>query len=195
MAGRARVPQGYSAWAARPRPRGIPEPGSDAWAALAAMAGCLAGGTRQLTAAKFRGSSREGGVEPSRRPPVRAGPASPGASPTRRDGARRWDGADGSAGLPTREICRSCLQLSAAGAFRAVTQTPPSSPHTPPAPYAACALTQRVGLGRCHLLCHTQQDMKPGRGRGRQTQSKTPSGTDAREKYGARARSWAAQGS
>lgn len=62
-------------------------------------------------------------------------------------------------GLPSQEICWSCLQLSATGAFRAVMQPPPSPSlwrdiHTPPAPYAAWALTQGVRTGRCHLLCH-----------------------------------------
>lgn len=54
------------------------------------------------------------------------------------------------AGLPTQEICWS---------FQGCNAKPPSSPwrdiHTPPAPYAACALTQGLGTGSCHLLCHT----------------------------------------
>lgn len=47
------------------------------------------------------------------------------------------------AGLPTQEICWSCLQLSESGAFRAVMQNPPRprggiftrlQPHTLPVP-------------------------------------------------------------
>lgn len=102
----------------------------------------------------------------------------PGAFPVR--SRRAGTEALAPAGLPTQEICPSCLQLAASRAFRAVMQNPPRPPcrdiHTPPAPYAACALTQEVRTGSCHLLCHRAGHKKPGRGRGRHPERKNESG-------------------
>ena len=80
---------------------------------------------------------REGGGEPSCRPPSGLAPR-PLALPERA-GTEPM----AAAGLPTQEICQSCLQLSATGAFRAVMQNPPHpcggiftrlQPHTLPVP-------------------------------------------------------------
>lgn len=87
---------------------------------------------------------------------------------------------------------------SATGAFRAVMQNPPRpcggvfahlQPHTLPVPW-------RRGSGQAVVICCvTYQDIKPGRGRERHTQSKSLGGTDAWEKYSHQASCWAAQGS
>lgn len=103
-------------------------------------------------AAKFWGSSKEGGGGEASCRPRQGWSRSPGGFP---EGSRRVPGALPArsrragtealapAGLPTQEICPSCLQLPASAAFRAVTQNPPRpragiftrlQPHTLPVP-------------------------------------------------------------
>lgn len=152
MARRARVPRGYSAWAAWPRPRGGTELGSDASAAMA-------GGNAAAGGSKVSGEQRggKGGAEPSCRPP-RAGlslcpqprPASAGMEPM------------------VRRDCRLRKSAGAVYGFQGCNATPPSSPWRdippPPAPYAACALTQGV-TPAIVICCVTRQDTEPGRRR------------------------------
>lgn len=139
-------------WAARPCPRCIPEPGTDARAALAAMAGAR----RQLRQQSL-GVAATGEEENPGAAPVRAGPVSPSASRARRDGA------DGCGGIAEPGIVPELFTAPSDWSSQSCNATPPSSLwrdiHTPPAPYAACALTQGVGTGCCHLLCHV-----PGHG-------------------------------
>lgn len=74
----------------------------------------------------------------------------PGSFPERRDGGAGSGGIADSGNLP--ELFTAPSERS----FQGCNAKPPSSPcrdiHTPPAPYAACALTQEVGTGWCHLL-------------------------------------------
>lgn len=161
-------------WAARPCPRGVPKAGS---AAQAAMAGLPAGEGSSGWQRSFGGA--EGREEEEKPPadPVRAGPASPegpGALPvrSRRAGteALALVGIADSGNLPELFTARS------EPSFQGCNAKPPLSLcrdiHTPPAPYAACALTQEVGTGSCHLLCHRAGHKKPGRGRGRHPERK-----------------------
>lgn len=138
-------------------------------------------GRQQRMAAKFWGSRREGGRGEASRRPCQGWPCVPGGSPagpgalparSRRAGteAPALLGIADSGNLPELFTARS------EPSFQGCNAKPPLSLcrdiHTPPAPYAACALTQEVGTGSCHLLCHRAGHEKPGRGRGRHPERK-----------------------
>lgn len=151
-----------------PCPRGVPRAGSAARAVPAAMAGFPAGKGSSGRQRSFGGAARREEEEKAPADPVRVGPAlpegsrsvpggfpegswsAPRAFPERRDGGAGSGGIADSGNLP--ELFTAPSERS----FQGCNAKPPSSPcrdiHTPPAPYAACALTQEVGTGWCHLL-------------------------------------------